>query len=385
MSTGPAATDPAAGAAKDFAAACATGGTADELVKSCIAGLGNAPAGWNVGFLYATDALDGDLPRILAKLKSGTGIDDWVGTVGFGIAAGALEFFDEPALAVMACRLPEDSYRLLPPMTKPGEEMAGDLPGWVGRARPTLGILHVDPRNTYLRAIMNSLYDDTECYFVGGLTASRSTIHQIAGNVVDGAISGMLIAPDGEIVTGLTQGCSPVGPVRRISRAHNNVIMEIDGRPALDILKEDIGEILARDLSRAAGYIHAALPIARSDTGDYLVRNLVGIDPTSGHLAIGERISNGDKLLFVRRDTAAARQDLDRMIADVTKRLPGPPKAALYYSCIARGPHMFGEESVEMRAIAEALGDIPMIGFYANGEICNGRLYGYTGVLTVFA
>ena len=65
------------------------------------------------------------------------------------------------------------------------------------------------------------------------------------------------------------------------------------------------------------------------------------------------------------------------------RRIDTPPRAALYYSCIARGPNLFGQGSVELTTIADILGDVPLIGFFANGEISNNRLYGYTGVLSL--
>ena len=71
------------------------------------------------------------------------------------------------------------------------------------------------------------------------------------------------------------------------------------------------------------------------------------------------------------------------MVADVKRRVEVPPKAALYFSCIARGPNLFGQGSVELTTISDILGDVPLIGFFANGEISNDRLYGYTGVLSL--
>ena len=146
--------------------------------------------------------------------------------------------------------------------------------------------------------------------------------------------------------------------------------------------------MLARNLERVSGYIHAALPISDSDSGevsgDYLVRNVVGIDPENKLLAIGERVSEGDRVMFVRRDGSAAEEDLDRMLGDVTVRAGAVPKAALYYSCVARGPNLFGPDSEEMKAVQAAIGkDVPLVGFFANGEISKNRLYGYTGVLTL--
>jgi small ligand-binding sensory domain FIST len=182
----------------------------------------------------------------------------------------------------------------------------------------------------------------------------------------------------------LSQGCSPIGPVRRITGGQQNVIFEIDDRPALDVFKEDIGEVLARRLERVGGYIHVAFPVAGSDTGDYVVRNLVGIDPQRGWIAIGDEAKVGASLMFVRRDRDAAERDLVRMLSSLKRRLPAPPRAGLYFSCIARGPNLFGPDSQEVAIVRRELGEFPLVGMFCNGEICNDRLYGYTGVLALF-
>jgi small ligand-binding sensory domain FIST len=103
-----------------------------------------------------------------------------------------------------------------------------------------------------------------------------------------------------------------------------------------------------------------------------------------GVLAIGDLAEVGMAIQFAKRDAQTARADLKRMLGDVKKRLPGRPRGALYHSCLGRGRHLFGKDSAEMQMVSECLGDAPVVGFYANGEIAHNRLYGYTGVLTVF-
>jgi small ligand-binding sensory domain FIST len=186
------------------------------------------------------------------------------------------------------------------------------------------------------------------------------------------------------VATGLTQGCSLIGTKHEITGCERNVIISLDGRPALEVFKEDIGEVLARDLNRVAGYIFVAMHIPGSDTGDYLVRNLIGIDPHAGLLAVGDRVEAGMPLQFARRDAQTAREDLVRMLEGLKGRLDGDPKGAVYHSCLGRGRFLFGEDSAELRLVRDRLGDVPLVGFYANGEISHHRLYGYTGVLTLF-
>ncbi len=372
------------------AQAAAEDGAADwgKLTLACIAQLGPSVDQARLGFVYVTDPLAGHLNDILTLLRQSTGIKTWSGSVGIGVIGPTAECFDRPAIAVMTAALPERSWHLLPAVSQPGE--ISQAPPWAQAARhegagPPVGVLHADPRNPRLPQLLSAVAGEVSGFLVGGLASARNTPDQVAGGVVRGGISGILFAPDIPIVTGISQGCSPIGPVRTVTAARENILFEIDDRPALEVFKEDIGEVLARRLERVAGYIHAAFPVAGSDTGDYLVRNLVGIDVERGLLAVGERVATGDRLLFVRRDRDAAEQDLVRMLQRVKRGLSGPPRGGLYFSCLARGPNLFGEESAELGILRRELGDFPLVGMFCNGEISNERLYGYTGVLALFA
>ncbi len=366
-----------------FRVAHASGGDWEELTQACLAGMGSAPDGANFGFVYVTDSLDEDMRRIVDALIEATGIRNWVGTIGFGVCVGGEELFDLPAMALMVGSLPRDSFCILPTVKDPADGVPAEVRDWAARHNPVLGVVHGDPRNGSLERLFDTIQRDTGCFLVGGLTASRGELDQLAGEVTEGGVSGVLFAAEIGVVTGLTQGCTPIGPVHEVTEARDNVVVSLDDRPAVEVFKDEIGEVLSRNLSRIEGYVHAALPIAGSDTGDYLVRNVLGVYPEQGWMSIAEKMAAGDRLMFVRRDGAAAMTDLKRMLDDITGRAGGTPRAALYYSCVARGPNLFGRGSVELRTIAEALGDVPLIGFFANGEISNNRLYGYTGVLTL--
>ena len=341
-----------------------------------------------LGFLYVTDPLAEDLGSILTYLRQTTGIEDWVGTIGMGVAATGVEYFDRPAGVALAASLPKDGFLIFPPVgTHAGADME-DFPvdgkDWVDRVSPPFGIIHGDPNNPHAADIIEDLGLATAGFLVGGMSASRGVHAQIAGDVTSGGVSGVLFAPMIEVATGLTQGCVPVGPTHVISDSVDNVIIGLDGGAALDVFSDDVGELLSRDLGRAAGYIHAAFPIEGSDTGDFVVRNLIGIDPERGWLAVGEEVHAGDRVMFVRRDPKSAEEDLVSMTDNLKGRLPGPPRGGIYFSCVARGPNMFGEEGRELSLIRDSLGEFPLVGFFGNGEISNNRLYSYTGVLALF-
>ncbi|HYE50337.1 MAG TPA: FIST N-terminal domain-containing protein [Azospirillaceae bacterium] len=367
----------------EFASALAAGPDWGQAAKACLDRL-RVPEGANFGLLYVTDHLADDIGSILTLLKGVTGIRDWVGTVGIGICGTGAELFDAPGVSVLAARLPEGSVRTFPAVTGDIARFREETGGWRAGHAPRLGIVHADPRQDRLAEIVGALAAEAGGFLVGGLASSRGACAQVAGLVQEAGVSGALLDGAVSVSVGVTQGCSPIGPVRRVTQARENVLMELDGRPALACFKEDIGELLARDLRRVGGYIYAGLPVEGSDAGDYLVRNLVGIDPVRGWIAIGEAVEPGRPVLFCRRDAAAARLDLERMVERTASRLPGPAKGALYVSCVARGPALFGEAG-ELGLVARKLGEVPLAGFFAGGEIAHDRLYGYTGVLTLFA
>jgi small ligand-binding sensory domain FIST len=367
-----------------FRAAHATGGAWAHLVKSCLDQLTPLPDGANLGFIYATDAVAGDLTSILTFLRERTRIADWVGSIGIGICAAGVETFGEPGLAVMVAALPDDSFQVFAPVQSDLDRFAIETKDWIARHNPMLGIVHGDPRRAEVSGTIAALTARSAAFLVGGLSAARSTPLQIAGRVVEGGLSGVLLAPEITVATGLSQGCSPIGSVHHVSEADGNIILALDGRPALDVFKEDIGELLSRDLRRVAGLIFTGFPIAGSDTGDYLVRNLIAIDVEHNCLAVAHEVALGDPVLFCRRDTPSAVADLRRMLDKIKQRAGATPRGGLYFSCVGRGPNLFGANSEELGLIREVLGDFPLVGFFGNGEISNDRLYGYTGVLAVF-
>ena len=352
--------------------------------QACVDALAGAPDGANLGFVYATDNLAENFSSILAYLRQKTGIEHWVGSLGLGVCAGAEEFFDRPALAIMAATLPDGAFCVFPTISESIEQLSHSTRAWIDGALPLFGIVHGDPNNDKTAGLIEDLAGLASGFLVGGLTSSRTACHQAAGRITGGGLSGVLFSPEMKVATGLSQGCAPIAGSHVISDCLDNVIIGLDGRKAFDVFKEDIGEPLSRDLNRIAGHIHAALPIEGSDTGDYLVRNLIGIDTTRGWLAIGEEIHPGERVMFVRRDPESTRTDLIDMLLKLKNRIGEAPQGGVYFSCVARGPNMFGGEGGEMALIRDVLGAIPVVGFYANGEISNNRLYGYTGVLVLF-
>jgi small ligand-binding sensory domain FIST len=362
-----------------------------SATTECIAALGALPASdagmTRLGMIYITEALAPRMGVIVEALRDGTGVADWVGAAGLGIAGDEEDFFDEAAIAIMVADFPEGSYQVLSSaeaVSRAGAARAGQSDAAAGFAGPPLLVLHADAGRADVVELIDKASAETQGYLIGGLTMSETARHQVAGVVTDSGLTGVMFEPEIGVVTSLSQGCAPIGELHTITRAVNNYIFELDGKPALDVLKDDVGDVLARDLRRAAGFIHAALPVTGSDTGDYVVRNLIGVDDSEGIVAIAETVEVGDRVMFVSRDANAAAKDFQSMLERLAARAAGKAKGALFISCIARGPNMFGGRGIELKMIRDAIGAVPLVGIYANGEISNSRLYGYTGVLTLF-
>jgi len=357
---------------------------ARHLVDRCAAELARDGASGGLGFLYVSDQHARELPGIVARLKEATGTADWVGSVGIGVCATGQEYFGAPGLAAMIADIGPGDYRLLPTIRGDLSGFRSECGAWCESAGSRFGVVHADPRNGHVPDIVEGLAGAIDGYLVGGISSSQHSPRQIAGAVTEGGVSGVLLSENVAVATALSQSCTLIGSMHRVTRAEANVIIELDDRPALDVFKEDIGELLARDLRRIEGFIFVALPVRGVDTGDYLVRHIVGIDQPRGLVAISEMAEVGQAIQFCRRDAHAAEEDLVRMVGGLKRRINGTPRGATYYSCVARGPNMFGAESNELRLIQRELGDVPLVGFFCYGEISHRRLYGYSGVLTVF-
>jgi len=327
--------------------------------RACVDALGRPGRG--LGFVYFSDALVGEADKILDSIKNQTGVREWIGTVGTGVLATGTEYQDGPAMAAMVADV------------EPFSVFSGRAPL---KASGSFGIVHADPAAPDLPGLVSDMSAKVSTgYIVGGVSSSRSRTVQIANEVLSGGLSGAVLGEGVAVATRLTQGCTPYPGRFRVTEGEDNLIARLDGRPALEVLLDAVGGEKSQLL--------AGLPVPGSDTGDYTARNIVGVDPKSGVVAIGDLVEPGMEILFCKRDAAAAKKDLQNILLSLKEVVP-EPRGALYYSCVARGEHMFGRRGAELDLVKRSLGEVPLVGFFCNGEISRDRLYGYTGVLTVF-
>lgn len=350
---------------------------------ACIEALREHPSNATLGFIYASDPFAHALDLITERLKVATEIKLWVGTGGNGVCTTGQGAFEQAAIVILAATFPAQAFQVVD----------GIRANSNGRQRFAInghpakfGIVHGDPRQVKTSHMIDKLSRESGAFLVGGLTSAVGNgALQIAGQPTEGGLSGVLISDEVPMITGLSQGCTPIGPVREITGIDGPWIDTLDHEPALECLKDDVGPLLAKNPERMAGFILAARPLTSGDGDDYLVRELAEIDPIRRLIMVADDLRRGDRLCFVKRDPEAAKSDLKRLASSLRERAGDRPLlGALYHSCLARGQHMFGSDSKELAIIEEELGQVPLAGFFTNGEIFRNKLHGYSGVLTLF-
>jgi small ligand-binding sensory domain FIST len=361
----------------------AAAGSGDDWVRACddcLASLGRLPTGANLGIIYASGPLAHAIDLVAERMREATGIQSWVGSGGNAICTNARDITCDSAIGVMAATLPSDGFRLFDGTVDERRQSAGLIES------SRFALVHGDPRQAKVPSMIESLSETTGAFLFGGLTSTgRHDITQIAGHPTEGGLSGVLMDETVPLITELTQGCTPIGPMREITGIDGPWITSLDGEPAHESLEQDIGPILARDLERISGFIMAARPEGELEPNGYLVRDLGEVDRLKGAIMVGDDFRRGDQLCFVKRDPEGARVDLRRVVRDLKKRAGERPiLGALYHSCIGRGRHLFGTEDAEIGVIEDELGQLPLIGLSTHGEIFRNRLYGYSAVLTLF-
>ena len=357
----------------------------------------------NLGIVYATAQYGSDFSTLAQLLRERTGIDQWVGAIGHGICASGVEYVDEPALAILLAELPAGSFRLFSGRQPLPGVLQGDRDG--GFAAHT-ALVHADPSTPDLMELVKDMAERIATGYLFGAVVSGELDQppQLAHEVVAGGLSGALIDDQVRLLSRVTQGCAPLVGEHVISDCSSHYIKSLDGMPALDVMLEDLGVAQTVRQSRDGNEILRALPMerlrrgllvglapTRSDRqvgfGDYLVRNLIGIDPQNRLIAVAARPERGARAVFCTRDQRAARGDLIRICSELRDEVESEQltvKGGLYFSCVGRGQHLFGSQGAELELIRHNLGDLPLIGMYANGEIAGNQIYGYTGVLTLF-
>lgn len=329
--------------------------------------------GANLGFLYINDRFITHCEAIITRLRKATGITHWVGSSGVGVLGKDQAELDAPALSLLICRLPENSFRVF----------SGRAP--LARDFTAYGaIVHGDPATPDMSELVQDMAGKVRAdNLSGGLASARNTPVHIADGPLAGGLSGVVFDERIRLVTGVSQGCLALPGSWRVTEAEEHLITALDGKPALQVFRDAAGPALSADLRRATRNLRVGLAESAHDRNMFAVRNIVGFDLRRGQLAINDRVINGQHIVFVRQDADTAAEDFRQMLQRLRKACPEPPAFGIYISCVARGGALFDSDDSEIRMIGEIFDNLPVAGFFAAGEISGDRLHGHTGTLTL--
>ena len=202
---------------------------------------------------------------------------------------------------------------------------------------------------------------------------------------------GIALSGNVAVDTIVAQGCRPIGEPMFVTRADQNVLYTLDGRSALAVLQEILASAEPRDRQRFANSLFLGIVMKAQETyrqGDFLIRNLLGIDGKSGAIAVGAALHTGMVVQFHLRDAETSSQDLEAVLARYHETAAGRAAGSLLFACLGRGQHLYGEPDHDTAAFRRHLGPVPLGGFFCNGEIgpVHGAtfLHGYTSSFGVF-
>lgn len=340
-------------------------------------------------------------PDISASLKEMLGSKILLGCTGEGIIGTSVEIEQQPAISLWVADLPD--VTLIPFHLSFEESPKGvRLKGWPKH----LPQIEDQPFFIVLAEPFSTPADDLLAFVqkkfpfapvLGGMASGAripgENILFLDNSVLREGVVGLVVHGPIRIETVVSQGCRPIGERYVITAAERNIIHELGGRRALQHLTEAYEKLSEEEKQLARHGLHVGTAIEEQKSsfgrGDFLVRSLTGIDENRGSLTIGDMVKVGQTVQFHVRDAASAKEDL-HLLLEARKRELGEVKAeaALLFSCNGRGRRFFGTPHQDAESIRERLGEIPVAGFFAQGEIGPiGRknfLHGFTASIGLF-
>lgn len=338
--------------------------------------------------------------RLAAEACELLGTDNLLGCNGEAIVGTGREIEHDPAISLWLAKWPgvqTSLFQLQFERTREGgviqgwpESLAGEWPA------DTFLMLLGEPFSFPTDLLLDRLNEDRPGVpVVGGMASGGSEpgdnrLLLGRASLAEGAAA-VLVSGPVRLRTVVSQGCRPIGRPFVVTRAERNVIQELGGKPALIQLKEIFDGLPTREQLLVQKALHVGRVVSeyqeRFEQGDFLVRNVVGIDPNNGAIAVGDYIRPGQTVQFHVRDQEAADAELRQMLAAAGKRSTGPA-GALLFTCNGRGTRMFSQPHHDAECIAKALGPVPVAGLFAQGEIGPiGRqnfIHGFTASVAIF-
>jgi len=387
-----------------------------EVVESARQSLQATP---DLGVVFISSSFASDYPRLMPLLQEQLTVPALIGCGGGGAIGSssdltAQEVEREPALSLTLAHLPDVKARVfhlreenLPDLDSPPDRWT-DAIGVPAAERPQF-ILLADPFTSSINDLLQGLdFAYPGSITVGGLASAGATNRGMSlfGNYrhYDQGAIGVALSGNLAMEAIVAQGCRPIGPTYRVAKGERNIILGLaednadtialddDCQPPLQVLQALLKGLSYEDRQLAQHSLFIGLARdefkATLSQGDFLIRNLVGVDPRVGAIALGDRVRPGQRIQFHLRDAKTSAEDLEGWLQRSQER-SSSVKGALVFSCLGRGEGLYNKPNFESQLFNRYFNDVPLGGFFCNGEIgpVGGStfLHGYTSVFGLFS
>jgi small ligand-binding sensory domain FIST len=382
----------------------------------------------DLGIFFISSAYATDFPRVMPLMLEKLSIPVLIGCGGGGVIGASdreqtIEVEGNPALSLSVAQLPGVNIH-------PFHISAEAIPDLDSSPAAWVELVGVPPQNNPQFILLsdpftsrvNDLIEGLDFAYpgsakVGGLASAgtmgvQSALFYHSPNHSDPSLyrEGTVgVALSGNLIldTIVAQGCRPIGKPYRVSQGERNIILELTeiangdegvkdsaSRPPLEMLRDLLQTLDDKDRELAQHSLF--IGIARDEfkaqlgRGDFLIRNLLGVDPRKGAMAVGDRIRPGQRVQFHLRDSETSAEDLELLLEayQQEKGTSSPAAGALMFSCLGRGEALYGLPNFDSKLFQRYLQNLPLGGFFCNGEIgpVGGRtfLHGYTSAFAIF-
>jgi small ligand-binding sensory domain FIST len=376
-----------------------------DVVQKAVSSL-TAPA--DLGLVFISSAFTSEYSRLLPLLAEKLSVPVLIGCSAAGVVGTTLnsevqELEAEPAISLTLAHLPGVDVRAF--------HILGDqLPDLDSSPDAWIDLVGVPPSPVPQFILLSSAFSSGTNDLLQGLDFAYPGSVVVGGQASGGFVSDRIalfcnnrlyrqgtvgVALSGDIVleTIVAQGCRPIGQPLQVTKSERNIILELDEQVPLTLLRDLIGSLSDEDKMLAQHSLFVGLAMDEFKLslkqGDFLIRNLLGVDPAAGAIAIGDRVRPGQRLQFHLRDAQASAEELEFLLQDYKDQSSSQSSAlaALMFSCVGRGTGLYGKPNFDSHLFNRYLNDIPMGGCFCSGEIgpVSGRtfLHGYTSVFAI--
>ena len=371
-----------------------------EIAKSCQALIADIVVSPDIAIVFVSPHFADEFQEIADAIQEALQPINMIGCVGDSIVSGGREIEGDPAITIWAAVLPDtkiETAHLLLERVPAGGFISGteELPLEQVTERDESALIVLgEPFSFPPNLLLSQLAAEyPELRVLGGMASGFQqpgrNLVLVTGTVYGEGAAGLLIDGGVKVHSVVSQGCRPIGDRLVVTKVEQNLVLELGGKPAIQVLEEMIIRLPTsdHDLMRKGFFLGRVISEYQDDyeMGDFLIRNVMGMDNERGAVVINDYFQVGQTVQFQVRDEESASNELRQLLK---KNEPAEVKGGLIFTCNGRGTRLFAEPDHDAGVIKETVGEIPLAGFFAQGEIGpvggENQIHGYTASVVLF-